>query len=174
MLCDECGSNAAHVHMIKILNGVKSEKHLCESCASSAGEACFSAGIHFSVNDLVKSMFSQELPASDEMEPACPNCGMVFSDFSRSGKIGCNVCYNIFHEQLEPILRRVHGTNNHTGKVPKKAGNLIRLRLTVKGLRKDLEQSVEREDYENAARIRDDIRLLEKQMVTEGVDSHGA
>lgn len=26
MLCDECGSNAAHVHMIKILNGVKSEK----------------------------------------------------------------------------------------------------------------------------------------------------
>jgi len=172
MLCDECGSNAAHVHMIKILNGVKTEKHLCESCASSAGEACFSAGIHFSVNDLVKAMFSQELDEAAESELACPNCGMVFSDFSRSGKIGCNVCFGVFHEQLEPILRRVHGTNTHTGKVPRKAGNLIRIRLAVKGLRKDLEQSVEQEDYENAAKIRDNIRSLEKQLVTEGAESH--
>ena len=174
MLCDECGSHPACVHMIKVLNGEKTEKHLCEKCAASAGEICFSAGIHFSVNDLVKAMFSQELSSSAKAEMACPNCGMVFSDFSRSGKIGCNVCYSIFHEQLEPILRRVHGTNNHTGKVPQKAGNLIRLRLAVKGLRKDLEQSVEREDYESAARIRDDIRLLEKQLATEGADSHGA
>ena len=172
MLCDECGSNAACVHMIKVLNGVKTEQHLCGTCASSAGEACFSTGIHFSVNDLVKAMFSQELDDAAESELACPNCGMVFSDFSRSGKIGCNVCYGIFHEQLEPILRRVHGTNTHTGKVPRRAGNQIRLRLAVKGLRKDLEQSVEREDYENAAKIRDNIRLLEKQLVTEGADPH--
>lgn len=173
MLCDDCGSNAVHVHMIKILNGVKTETHLCESCASSKGELCFSAGIHFSVNDMVKAMFSQELSASHETELNCPNCGMVFSDFSRSGQIGCNVCYNIFHEQLEPIIRRVHGTNNHTGKAPQKAGNMIRTRLAVKGLRKDLEQSVEREDYEAAARIRDNIRLLEKQMATEEADSNG-
>ena len=173
MLCDECGCNAACVHMIKVLNGVKTEQHLCGTCASSAGEACFSTGIHFSVNDLVKAMFSQELDNASAPEVTCPNCGMDFADFSRSGKIGCNVCYGVFHEQLEPILRRVHGTNCHTGKVPVKAGNAVRLRMKVKSLRQDLERSVQCEDYENAAKIRDNIRLLEKELHVEGAESNG-
>ncbi len=173
MLCDECGNNAACVHMIKILNGVKTEKHLCEACASSAGEACFSTGIHFSVSDLVKAMFSQELNASTTPELTCPNCGMEFADFSRSGKIGCSVCYGIFHDQLEPILRRVHGTSCHTGKVPVKAGNAVRLRLKVKGLRQDLDRSVQGEDYETAAKIRDSIRLLEQELHAEGAEANG-
>ena len=174
MLCDECGNNAAYVHMIKILNGIKTEKHLCENCAASTGEACFSSGIHFSVNDLVKAMFTQETDPSLEEELTCPNCGMVFSDFSSSGKIGCNVCYGIFHEQLEPILRRVHGTNSHMGKVPRRAGSVIRLRMEVRGLRQDLERCVGREDYESAAKIRDSIRLLERQINTEGAEPHGS
>ena len=173
MLCDECGGNAACVHMIKVLNGVKTEKHLCEACASSAGEDCFSTGIHFSVNDLVKAMFSQELDATTTPELSCPNCGMDFADFSRFGKIGCSVCYGIFHEQLEPILRRVHGTSCHTGKVPLKAGDAVRLRLKVKGLRQDLDRSVQCEDYENAAKIRDSIRLLEKELQAEGAEFNG-
>lgn len=173
MLCNECGSNTACVHMIKVLNGVKTEQHLCEACASSAGEVCFSTGIHFSVNDLVKAMFSQELRASTAPGVTCPNCGMDFADFSRSGKIGCNVCYEVFHEQLEPILRRVHGTSCHTGKVPLKAGNAVRLRMKVKGLRQDLDKSVQCEDYENAAKIRDNIRVLEKELQDEGAESNG-
>lgn len=173
MFCDECGCNAACVHMIKVLNGVKTEKHLCESCASSAGEACFSTGIHFSVNDLVKAMFSQELDTSSVPELVCPNCGMDFADFGRSGKIGCSVCYEIFHEQLEPILRRVYGTNCHTGKVPLKAGNAVRLRLKVKGLRQDLDRSVQCENYEIAAQLRDSIRLLENELQLEGAESDG-
>ena len=174
MLCDDCGSNAACVHMIKILDGVKTEKHLCEVCASSAGEACFSTGIHFSVNDLVKAMFSQALDTSTESELKCPNCGMDFADFSRSGRIGCGVCYVVFNEKLEPILRRVHGTSFHTGKVPLKAGNTVRLRLKVKGLRQELDVSVQREDYESAAKIRDSIRLLELEMQAEGAEPDGA
>lgn len=173
MLCDECGSNAACVHLIKISNGAKTEKHLCETCASSAGETGFSTGIHFSVSDLVKAMFSQELDSAAGVELTCPNCGMSFADFSRSGKIGCSVCYGIFYEQLEPILRRVHGTNNHKGKVPVRAGNLIRLRLKVKGLRQELERSVLREDYEQAAQIRDRIRLLEKDLRSGEADRDG-
>ena len=64
--------------------------------------------------------------------PICPNCGRDFADFSRSGKIGCSVCYEVFHEQLEPILRRVHGTSSHTGKVPVKAGNAVAAVESVK------------------------------------------
>ena len=173
MLCDECGSHPACVHMIKVLNGEKTEKHLCEKCAASAGEICFSAGIHFSVNDLVKAIFCQEQEELTDTELTCPNCGMDFSDFGRSGRIGCNVCYSVFNEQLEPILRRVHGTSSHTGKVPHKAGNAVKLRMQVKGLRQELERSVQREDYENAARLRDNIRTIEKELLVEGADQHG-
>lgn len=173
MLCDDCGSHAACVHMIKVINGVKTEKHLCEACAASAGEISFSAGIHFSVNDLVKAMFTQEIDTSSSSGLACPSCGMDFADFSRSGKIGCGVCYGIFHEQLEPILRRVHGTGCHTGKVPVKAGNAVRIRMKVKSLRQDLDRSVHNEDYETAAKIRDSIRLLEKDLLVEGAEKNG-
>lgn len=168
MLCDECGSHPACVHMIKMLNGEKTEKHLCEKCAGAAGDMCFVSGIHFSVNDLVKAMFSQGQDETDDTEIKCPNCGMNFSDFGRSGKIGCNACYTAFHEQLEPILRRVHGTGCHTGKVPRKAGQAVKLRMQVKGLRQDLERSVQHEDYENAALLRDHIRELEKELQAEG------
>lgn len=173
MLCEECGSHPACVHLLKILNGEKTEKNLCEKCASSAGEVCFSTGIHFSVNDLVKAMFSQELDTSSDVQVRCPNCGMAFEDFSSSGKIGCNVCYGVFFEQLEPILRRVHGTSCHTGKVPRKAGAAVKLRLQVKGLRQELDRSVQREDYENAAKLRDTIRLMEKELQIEGAEFHG-
>lgn len=167
MLCDECGNHPACVHVIKVLNGEKSEKHLCENCAASTGELCFAPGIHFSVNDLVKALFSQEQDEAVDSEIKCPNCGMDFADFGRSGKIGCNACYTIFHEQLEPVLRRVHGTGCHTGKVPRKAGTDVKLRLQVKGLRQDLERSVQREDYEHAAQLRDQIRTLEKKLHVE-------
>ena len=168
MLCDECGSNPACVHMINVSNGEKTEKHLCEKCASAVGELGLAAGMHFSVNDLVKALFSQEQDETGTIGIKCPNCGMDFADFGHSGKIGCNTCYTIFHEQLEPILRRVHGTSSHIGKVPRKVGQAVKLRMQVKGLRQDLERSVQQEDYESAARIRDHIRALETQLQTEG------
>lgn len=173
MLCEGCNNSTASVHLIKILNGIKTEKHLCEKCALTFGESCFVGGIHFSVNDLVKAMFSQQIDGTSMPELSCPNCGMFFADFSNSGKIGCNVCYEIFHEQLEPILRRVHGISNHIGKVPRRTGKAIRLRLEVKKLRNDLESCVEREDYECAAQIRDSIRALEIQLNSEGVEFYG-
>ena len=173
MLCDECGSHPACVHMIKVLNGEKTEKHLCEKCAVSAGEICFSSGIHFSVNDLVKAIFSQEQDETADVELSCPNCGMDFADFGHSGKIGCNVCYSVFNDQLEPILKRVHGTSSHTGKVPRKAGAAVKLRMQVKGLRQELEKSVQREDYETAASLRDNIRTLEKELRAEGAEPDG-
>lgn len=50
---------------------------------------------------------------------------------------------------------------------------MIKLRMQVKGLRQELERSVQKEDYESAARLRDNIRALEKEMLTEGADLHG-
>lgn len=164
MLCDQCGKNPACIHMTKIINGEKSEEHLCPECAAAIQEMVFPSSNNFSVHDFLKTIFSQENVTESLDQPACPNCGMTFEDFRSSGKIGCSVCYNIFGEQFEPLLRRIHGTNTHTGKIPRRVGGQVELRMRIRGLRQDLDGCVKREDYEAAATVRDKIRLLEKEL----------
>ena len=167
MLCDHCGKNPACIHMTKIINGEKTEEHICAECSKAFQAMVFSSGDSFSVHDFLKTMFSQEKDDTSADQPACPNCGMIFADFRSSGKIGCSVCYNIFGEQFEPLFRRIYGTNTHTGKIPKRVGGIVQLRMRIRGLRQDLDTCVQREDYEAAAMVRDKIRLLEKELTHE-------
>lgn len=166
MLCDQCKSKPACVHITKIVNNQKIEKHLCEECAQSSGEMSFSMVNNFSVNDFLKGMFNYEFVngASPISEAACPNCGMTYSDFSRSGKIGCSSCYQVFGAKLEPLIRRIHGTCGHTGKVPRRGQGTLEIKLRLKRMKQELERHIAAEEYEQAAKLRDEIRALEKQM----------
>ena len=154
------------MHITKIHNNMKVEKHLCEQCANSHGDpGLFTWDSKLSVHDLLKGMFSHEFPdTAIRSETACESCGMSYRDFSRSGKIGCGSCYSKFGDKLEPVIRRMHGTCRHTGKIPKRSGKAISLRSRLLKLRQDLDQYVRREEYEEAARIRDEIRQLEQNL----------
>lgn len=173
MLCDECQKEPACVHITKVINQQKIEKHLCEQCAQKSGEI-IGKGINnifsskFSVHDFLKEMFNYTLPdnARQTLEPVCSECGLSYSEFSRSGKFGCSGCYQAFGGQLEPLIKRIHGTAAHTGKVPKRGGMRFGLEQRIKRLRQELEQHVTREEYEQAARLRDEIRVLEKQLAS--------
>ncbi|VBB08494.1 uvrb/uvrc motif [Lucifera butyrica] len=166
MLCDECKKNPACVHVTKITNNQKVERHLCEQCAQSLGEMKVSLNTSFSVHDFLKGMFSHDFMEGNHFhnEAACPNCGMTYTDFSRGGKIGCGTCYQVFADRLEPLIRRIHGTCGHTGKVPKRTGGTIEVKQRLKRLRQELERYVAHEQYEQAAKVRDEIRSLEKQL----------
>ncbi|MCE5284901.1 MAG: hypothetical protein LLG02_03485 [Pelosinus sp.] len=171
MLCDNCQKNQACVHITKIINNQKLEKHLCSECAKQSGEMNL-AGLafdnSFSVQDFLKGMFSQvveEAEPADDM--ACPNCGMTYSEFSRGGKIGCTACYTTFGARLEPLVRRIHGASAHIGKVPHRSGGLLEVKLKIKRLKQELTRQVSCEEYEMAAKTRDEIRDLEKGLVEE-------
>ena len=176
MLCDDCKKNEACVHITQISAEGKIDKNLCESCAAKYGDFMFQPkDKNLSVNDFLKGIFSnaqQEEPQEQEtaarQKPqtklACPNCGMSFADFLHTGKIGCSVCYDTFRRQLEPLLRRIHGSSTHSGKIPHRSGGTLELKQEIKVLRQKLQTSVEREEYEKAAEYRDKIRALEKQL----------
>ena len=172
MLCDNCKKRPASMHITKIHNNHKVEKHLCQQCAGQNEEGgLFSWDSNLSVHDLLKGMFSHEYTKAAELaEITCENCGMSYHDFSRSGKIGCGVCYNKFGSRLEPVIRRMHGAAYHTGKVPARGGAAIGIRARILKLRHELERYVSREEYEEAARMRDEIRLLEQQLQEMGGD----
>ncbi|MCX7781174.1 MAG: UvrB/UvrC motif-containing protein [Negativicutes bacterium] len=166
MICDECQKRPATVHITKVQNNQKVEKHLCEQCANHSGDmGFFTWDTKLSVHDLLKGMFSHEYSdAVNRGEKACESCGMTYRDFSRTGKIGCGNCYSTFGARLEPVIRRMHGACGHTGKLPKRSGQMIGIKSRLLKLRKDLERFVQREEYEEAARVRDEIRKLEQQL----------
>lgn len=166
MLCDDCKEKPASVHITKINNNQKVEKHLCEMCAQKSGEINFTADNKFFVQDLLKGMFNQGFTAVPQRQKTevCPGCGMSYEDFSRLGKIGCSACYAAYADRLEPLLRRIHGTHSHTGKVPKRSGGKLAIKQKLKKLRQELEDYINREEYEQAAVIRDEIRSVEKEL----------
>ncbi|HEY8449100.1 MAG TPA: UvrB/UvrC motif-containing protein, partial [Bacillota bacterium] len=63
----------------------------------------------------------------------------------------------------EPIVRRVHGSTRHVGKVAGRGG-ADNLRRRAEALRSELQRAVEEERYEDAARLRDQLRELQRQL----------
>ncbi len=166
MLCDDCQEKPASVHITKISNNQKTEKHLCEACAHKAGELSITHESQFSVQDFLKGMFNQGFPGMPvpKTTATCPSCGMTYEDFSRCGKIGCSDCYRTYGERLEPLIRRIHGSSCHTGKVPRRGGGKLAVQQKLRQLKSELERLVAGEEYEKAAKVRDDIKALEKEL----------
>ena len=87
-------------------------------------------------------------------ELACPDCGMKFMEFRAGGRLGCPQDYAVFSKGLMPLLQRFHGATRHVGKTARRReGAVERLRLRTR-----LREAVGREDYEEAARLRDLLR----------------
>jgi protein arginine kinase activator len=168
MLCDDCKKRTACVHITKIINNQKVEKHLCEQCARKTGEINTVFETPFSVHDFLKGMFNTSFEESQpQAEQACTNCGMTYADFSRSGKIGCSYCYETFSQRLQPLVKRIHGTCHHTGKVPARSGGVLALKQQLQRLKQQLQSHIDKEEYEEAAKVRDQIRGLERQLMAE-------
>lgn len=167
MLCDVCKQAEATVHLTQIVNGEKRESHLCEACARSDTEAGWLEPV-FSFNKFLGGLLDPETASglgagTARARVRCPNCGLTFADFKRLGHLGCSECYETFDQQLEPVLRRIHGGTAHTGKVPAKAGTALRRRREMDRLRQELQAAVAKEEYERAAELRDRLRALEAE-----------
>ena len=185
MLCDDCGRHEAVVHITQIGPDGRVEKNLCESCAAGYSEF---ANVpqqdkrHVSVDDFLRGIFNSagSVPAAENRETntagelVCPRCGMSYQDFSQTGKIGCAACYATFRQQLEPILRRIHGSSVHRGKIPHRSGGTLELKQNIILLQQQLKACVEQEEYEKAAQLRDKVRAMKRELtVKEGGRENG-
>ncbi len=169
MQCQECGKRPATLHFTKIVNGEKTELHICESCAREKGELIPGTQSGFSIHNLISGLLDFETSGASAMAKQqaaikCETCGMTYAQFSKIGRFGCSHCYKQFAERLDPLLKRVHGNTVHVGKVPKRAGGRLRMRREIDRLKKEMQSRIEREDFESAAQLRDRIRELEKEM----------
>ena len=165
MLCQICGKNQGTVHITEIHDNKMSEIHVCERCAEEKGLQSGAPKQKFDIaqvlGDMMDSMSSTEEQRIGRVQ--CPRCGLLYSSFKETGRLGCAECYTAFQFQLRPLLRRIHGDTRHRGKVPTRDGEGASRSRQIQRLHDELQRSVEREDFERAAAIRDQIRTLESQ-----------
>ncbi|MFH0826520.1 MAG: UvrB/UvrC motif-containing protein [Candidatus Omnitrophota bacterium] len=164
MLCNVCSKNPATVHLTEIIDDQITELHLCEECARQKSAAMEQ---QFGLSSLLAGMAEAEKPVVKETESAgikCPNCQLTYADFKRIGRLGCGECYSAFKRLLVPLLKRIHGSSQHFGKSPSRMARAkVRKRLDLGDLQDKLQRAIEMEAFEEAARIRDQIKELEKK-----------
>ena len=163
MQCQLCGKRPAVVHFTEIVNNKKSEYHVCEKCAEERGYHVPLLKSKFSVGDLLAGMVDQAGGGEEAKvgRVQCPKCGLVYSNFRESGRLGCSECYATFRSQLRPLLRRIHGSTKHVGKSPARDSERVALRREIQRLHEEMQRAIEREEFEAAAALRDQIREVE-------------
>ncbi len=168
MKCDNCNKPAT-VHLTEIRNGKKVEKHLCEQCAAQAeGMPALVKG-HQPINELLTQFVMAHSGLHKELNTTCDQCGITWAEFRQQGLFGCERDYDVFEKDLTPLLQRAHeGATHHSGKIPARGGGTgasprpKRKFVDIAKLRKELQRAVELEDYERAAKLRDQIRQAEE------------
>ena len=163
MVCELCKQSQATVHLTEIINDQMSELHLCEACANQKGAQVES---HFGLADLLSGLadYGKTSEPEEVSTKACASCGMTYDDFRKVGRLGCADCYATFKRSLGSLLKRIHGSPIHVGKSP---ARLIKPSKIAKSefleLKRKLEKAIAEEAFEEAARLRDQIRRVEHQ-----------
>jgi protein arginine kinase activator len=167
-MCDLCGESPAVVHMKEVDNDKIRHLDLCQRCAETRGFAlgdAASSGIQNIAEKLV-SMAKDISEAREAEGVRCPSCGLLYSEFARTGRLGCPQCYTTFIAQLKPILRKAHGEIRHRGVQPREDPATRDDRQELRRLRAELDRAVRHEEFEKAAELRDTIEALEARMRT--------
>lgn len=157
MLCDECMTNEASVSLTVTVGDEVKTRHLCPECMKKV-ELSLTQG---DIQSFLSSILSV-LSSSGAKELTCGGCGLKYSDFERTGRLGCAQCYTDFAERLQPLLQRVHGRTRHAGRTPDGAelAPTDENAEQLEALRQKMDEAVASENFEDAAKYRDEIRAL--------------
>jgi protein arginine kinase activator len=163
MQCDNCHERQAAIHLTQIVNNSVTTLHLCEQCAAEKGVQTAATVAKFPLSDFLASMgkgAAAALPAGAD-SGRCAFCHATLQDFRDSGRLGCPQCYESFSPHLRNLLRRLHGSSQHVGEVYLSPATASDPRRQLLDLREQLKRAVDSENFELAAELRDQIRVLE-------------
>ena len=162
MLCDVCHKNNATVHLTEIINERVVEMHICQACAQSKANEL---NKHLNISGFLGSLADMVGSPLKESLLKCSSCGLNYENFKGKGKLGCGNCYSTFRKLLLPLLKKMHSATQHTGKTPGHIDKKVPRQMGVEDLQARLKRAIQLEEYEEAARLRDKIKELEKKHV---------
>lgn len=175
MMCDDCGVRPANFLLKAVTDGGVHEKNLCPVCMAKykgripgldfsnlAGILSGILGSHTGTNK------TEEDAGSEYDDLICADCGITYAEFRKGGRLGCANCYKAFRTPLDSLLLKVHGNLQHAGRMPGGLKNDASIRFTIEKLKQELVKAIAAEEYEQAAQIRDKVRMLNAQLEEAG------
>lgn len=183
MLCENCKKREANVRYSENINGVRKELNLCDECSRELG---ITNNMDFRIPTFDFSNFfgsfledfsnsSDFMPLLSEIKQVkCDSCNSTFDEIINTGRYGCPNCYDVFEDRMDPILKKLQGSNKHNGRLGKISENKVKfdkkqennsnkiVESKLDKLQADLKQAIKEERYEDAAKIRDEIKKEEK------------
>jgi protein arginine kinase activator len=167
MKCNQCQEREAVIHLTQMVDDKVTETHLCERCAAERGLETSVALPKSPLASYIKAMgtgFKDTVLTGTELGGyICGRCGATLQDFRESGRLGCPDCYRTLGEPLRELLRRLHGATRHTGEryvAPGGPPTMPGVRGHLE-LREQLKRAIDAENFELAAQLRDQLKVLE-------------
>ena len=158
MLCSRCKKNEATVEMVQVINDKRFESRLCPMCYAE-----MYGGLHSTANvDLLASLLGN----GARHTKTCPVCGLSYGEYEKTGLLGCASCYDVFKEQLVPVIKRIQGKTEHVGKVGTNNDELG-LHRRLKSLQEQLERALREKRFKDAGNLKGQISVISKTLYGE-------
>ena len=152
MLCEECGKQVAEVVLTTVVNGQSTTRHVCRECVKK-----YKAG---DIQAVLAAVLSTMSPKQQAPDITCSHCGETYAEFQKTGMLGCAECYQAFRKELTPLITRVQGRAQHAGRRPPVSEEEQARLAQIESLRTRMEEAVAVENFEEAAKLRDELRAL--------------
>jgi len=161
MICDICHKNEATIHLKQIINGEKSELHICINCAIEMG---MKAGEMLGNLDIFSKFLTGFAHSEKTQKLLCKTCGKTLEEFYEDGKLGCADCWRTFRAEIKELLKKIQGSSEQKKTPPQQSVKTeADVDAKIRFLKQKLEEAVKREDFEEAARLRDEIKKLKNE-----------
>ena len=183
MLCQKCQQRAATVFFSQTVGNQTTQSHLCEPCAQAQSQVYggfnpFNFNPFAAFSDFLNNFMAWDdgaiaevnsgrtKPSAVDPQLQCPHCGYQLSFFRQNGKLGCTKCYESFKAVLDPLVSSIHGNVRHQDDLPPPEttaaqGEPFTQKPGIAALRAKINEAIAQEKYEEAARLRDQIKNME-------------
>ena len=171
--CHICGKPAS-IFLTQIVEGKTRDLALCEECARKKGifdprklslaEQFLPPELSGDVEQFIRAMIAESFShggeeeerslAADELTE-CPSCHYKLVDFQNTGLLGCPDCYEAFAAEFDDFEEGEDSADTPAREEPEPSVSSQKKRLEAM-----LRHAVQRENYEEAARLRDQIKNL--------------
>jgi len=175
MKCECCHNEEATIHLTQVIDGNVKKLNLCQACALDSG---IDLNSPISITDILLGLGAQSeegAAAMSAFDLSCSRCQMTRTEFKKGARLGCPECYKAFMGELNALTKAMHHSAQHVGKIPARQGNKARVTAQIAALQKEIEVAIAKEQYEEAADLRDKIKAVrDSTQASDPGDSHDA